>query len=109
MRWKELIGAGGVIACAVLPAVAEPTIIDKACIFEAAKNLPAIAGLQILRSATGPVPPEAMAKLRTATAAGDTVMLVDLDVQAAGQAATFEFVCRAEAAWTGVTLLGITK
>lgn len=62
---------------------------EKPCILAAAEHLPRIPGIEIKASRTEPVPPAMAAPLKAALFSA----LVHIDTRAAGQDATFNFVC----------------
>jgi hypothetical protein len=59
---------------------ADETRIQKLCIFESARYLPAVPGLIIIAS-------------RAEARAGGKSFAVEIDIRAAGQEATYRFVC----------------
>lgn len=104
------------IATPMAVANAADTLQDKTCIFAAAAKLPSVPGLEIMHSSTGPVPAEVTqtgpyygAVNPVGGSAKAASMIVHLDVQAAAQSATFEFVCAYNNEATVATPLGVTK
>lgn len=96
--------------CAPILALANnPSIAEKVCIFEAAKRLPAIPSLQIVASSTRPVPPDVLGKSQFQDMPGVTTMVVSLEVKAAAQTATFDFICGSNSVGTVAESIGITK
>jgi hypothetical protein len=90
--------------------LAEPNVVEKGCIFEAAKKLPVVQGLVILASSTRPMPPALLARPENQNMPPSvTQMIVSLDIQAAAVTATFEFMCGTSARGTAVVPIGITK
>ena len=62
---------------------------NRACILKATEALPHIAGLEVRKTRTRPVPAEIMAAWRGQT----RPIMVDLDVVAAGAAETYSYIC----------------
>lgn len=103
-------------AILIAEANAAEAVQEKTCIFAAATKLPPVPGLEIVHSSTGPVPANVT---QTAPWYGAVnpiggpgkaaTMMVDLDVQAAAQSATFEFVCGYNDGVTTAEPLGIAK
>jgi hypothetical protein len=76
---------------------------EKVCIFTAAQKLPPIPGLVITASSMKDVPPEMQQK------PGVLSRIVEIDVKAAGQDATFSFVCATTGNATVATPFGIAR
>lgn len=82
------------------------SIQEKSCIFGAAQKLPVIAGMTITASRLKDTPSENLPKqVRGAR----PPQMVEIDVTAAGQEATYSFLCFESARVMLVTPLGITK
>jgi hypothetical protein len=79
------------------------TLAEKVCIFTAAEKLPPIPGLVITASRMKDVPPEMQQK------PGVSSRIVEIDVKAAGQDATFAFVCATTGNATVATPFGISR
>ena len=62
---------------------------NKACILKATEALPHIAGLEVRKTRTRPVPAEIMATWRGQT----RPIMVDVDIVAAGAAETYSYIC----------------
>jgi len=62
---------------------------NKACILKATEALPHIAGLEVRKTRTRPVPAEIMATWRGQT----RPIMVDIDIVAAGAAETYSYIC----------------
>jgi len=62
---------------------------NKACILKATGALPRIAGLEVRKTRTRPVPAEIMATWRGQT----RPIMVDVDIVAAGAAETYSYIC----------------
>ena len=62
---------------------------NRACILKATEALPHIAGLEVRKTRTRPVPAEIMATWRGQT----RPVMVDLDIVAAGAAETYSYIC----------------
>ena len=62
---------------------------NRACILKATQALPHIAGLEVRKTRTRPVPAEIMATWRGQT----RPIMVDLDVVAAGAVETYSYIC----------------
>ncbi len=62
---------------------------NKACIQKATEALPHIAGLEVRKTRTRPVPAEIMATWNGQT----RPIMVDVDVVAAGAAETYSYIC----------------
>ena len=77
---------------------------EKLCIFAAAQKLPAIPGLTIIASRLKPLPPDLQQKQTI-----NTVGMVEIDVKAAGQDATFSFICSANDKITIAMPIGVTR
>jgi hypothetical protein len=101
LRFLGLITA--VMAAATTSAHAE-SVPDKLCIFAAAQKLPAIPGLTIIASRLKPLPPDLQQK-QTVNTAG----MVEIDVKAAGQDATFTFICTANDKLTFAMPVGVAR
>jgi hypothetical protein len=69
------------------PPVQAQTLTEKVCIFASAQKLPNIAGLSIAASRIKDLPKD------TKQSPGITGLMVEIDVRAANQDATFAFVC----------------
>jgi hypothetical protein len=69
----------------------EPSVEDKLCIFSAAQKLPAIPGLEITSSRVKSLPPEQ--RRRAEKTSKVSSVKVEIDIKAAGQEGTYEFVC----------------
>ena len=75
---------------AVLVATASGRAEDnRACILKATEALPHIAGLEVRKTRTRPVPAEIMATWRGQT----RPVMVDVDIVAAGSAETYSYIC----------------
>src|SRR5688572_1050734 len=74
-----------------LGANAQPSEEDKLCIFSAAEKLPSIPGLEITGSRVQPLPPEARKRSENPTKV--SAVKVEIDIKAAAQEGTYEFVC----------------
>jgi hypothetical protein len=97
------------ITIALLPLLALPaqaqTLTEKLCIFASAQKLPAIPGLSIAATRVKDVPKDAKQ-----AAPGITGLMVEIDVRAANQDATFAFVCAtAPGKPTFVESMGISR
>ena len=73
----------------VLVATASRAEDNKACILKATEALPHIAGLEVRKTRTRPVPAEIMATWRGQT----RPVMVDVDIVAAGAAETYSYIC----------------
>ena len=73
----------------VLVATASRAEDNKACILKANEALPHIAGLEVRKTRTRPVPAEIMATWRGQT----RPIMVDVDIVAAGAAETYSYIC----------------
>ena len=62
---------------------------NRACILKATEALPHIAGLEVRKTRTRPVPAEIMAAWRGQT----RPIMVDVDIVAAGAAETYSYIC----------------
>ena len=62
---------------------------NRACILKATQALPHIAGLEVRKTRTRPVPAEIMATWRGQT----RPIMVDVDIVAAGAAETYSYIC----------------
>jgi len=62
---------------------------NRACILKATEALPRIAGLEVRKTRTRPVPAEIMATWRGQA----RPIMVDLDIVAAGAAETYSYIC----------------
>ena len=62
---------------------------NRACILKATEALPHIAGLEVRKTRTRPVPVDIMATWRGQT----RPIMVDVDVVAAGAAETYSYIC----------------
>ena len=62
---------------------------NRACILKATEALPHIAGLEVRKTRTRPVPAEIMATWRGQT----RPIMVDVDIVAAGAAETYSYIC----------------
>jgi hypothetical protein len=75
---------------AVLVATASSRADDnRACILKATEALPHIAGLEVRKTRTRPVPAEIMATWRGQT----RPVMVDVDIVGAGAAETYSYIC----------------
>lgn len=83
--------AAGLAAILVPASSLALTPAEKACIFSAAGKLPAIPGLTIIGSRLSPLPKELKKSSKD-----DRAVLVEIDVKAAAQEATFAFICGTE-------------
>ena len=72
-------------------ASAEPSQEDKLCIFSAAEKLPSIPGLEITASRVKSLPPEP--RKRSENPSKVSAVKVEIDIKAAAQEGTYEFVC----------------
>lgn len=79
---------------------------EKACIFAAAQKLPFIPGMTIVAGRVKDLPPELQQKQ---VSGGSSTRLVEIDVNAAGQDATYSFVCIANGRITIASPMGITR
>lgn len=82
---------------------AEASVDDKLCIFSAAQKLPQITGLTIAASRMKDLPANPQAKGTTPT------RIVEIDVKAAGQDATFQFICASSDKATVTSPLGVAR
>jgi hypothetical protein len=62
---------------------------NRACIMKATEALPHIAGLEVRKTRTRPVPAEIMATWRGQT----RPIMVDVDIVTAGTAETYSYIC----------------
>ena len=62
---------------------------NRACILKATEALPHIAGLEVRKTRTRPVPAEIMATWRGQT----RPIMVDVDIVTAGAAETYSYIC----------------
>ena len=69
----------------------EPSVEEKLCIFSAAQKLPSVPGLEITGSRVKPLPPEQ--RRRAEKPSTVRAVKVEIDIKAAGQEGTYEFVC----------------
>jgi hypothetical protein len=83
-------------------AFAEPTH-EKQCIFAAAQRLPIIPGMSIVASRIKPIPVEHQRREWP-----DGATMVEIDVNGAGQEATYGFICLANDKVSAAQPLGIT-
>lgn len=83
--------AAALVAMSVPASALALTPAEKGCIFSAAGKLPAIPGLTITGSRLSPLPKELKK-----TSKDDRTFMVEVDVRAAAQEATFAFVCGTE-------------
>jgi len=79
-----------VAGCLTSPAFSQIGFEDKQCIFAAAQKLPAIPGLQIIESRAVRTPQKGKRE--------GFEFKIEIDVKAAGQPATFAFVCSTDGA-----------
>jgi hypothetical protein len=70
---------------------AQPSEEDKLCIFSAAEKLPSIPGLEITASRVKPLPTEV--RKRSEHPSKVSAVKVEIDIKAAAQEGTYEFVC----------------
>ena len=81
-----------IVICVVASeANAEPSQEDKLCIFSAAEKLPSIPGLEITASRVKPLPPDP--RRRSESPSKVSAVKVEIDIKAAAQEGTYEFVC----------------
>jgi hypothetical protein len=81
-----------IVICVVASgANAEPSEEDKLCIFSAAEKLPSIPGLEITASRVKPLPPDP--RRRSENPSKVSAVKVEIDIKAAAQEGTYEFVC----------------
>ena len=77
------------VSAALLVAANGSAFAGKTCIASATEALPKIAGLVVKRSRTHPVSPAVLATWRGQS----KPVMIDLDVEAQGDAQTFSYVC----------------
>jgi hypothetical protein len=82
------------------------TISEKACIFAAAQKLPFIPGMTVIASRVKELPPELQQKQ---AGGGSSTKMVEIEVNAAAQDATYSFICIANGRITLATPMGITR
>ena len=86
---------------------AEPSEEDKLCIFSAAEKLPSIPGLEITASRVKPLPPDPRRRLENPSKV--SAVKVEIDIKAAAQEGTYEFVCsRAPGQPAFITPVGVS-
>ena len=81
-----------IVICVFVSRVnAQPSEEDKLCIFSAAEKLPSIPGLEITASRVKPLPPDP--RRRSESPSKVSAVKVEIDIKAAAQEGTYEFVC----------------
>ena len=97
-------------AVAILMLAAAPSLTpaqdrmsDKLCLFSAAQKLPAIPGLTVEGGRIKPAPQDGQKKSEAIT------VMVEIDVKAVGQTATYSFLCVTGKQGTFVQALGLSR
>ena len=84
-------------------ATAQDKMSDKHCLFSAAQKLPAIPGLTVEGGRVKAAPQDGQKKSDSFT------FMVEIDVKAVGQSATYSFVCVTGKPGTFVQILGLSR